>query len=71
MAVLAATKGENVSERQVSDVAREMARIREVVNPRPDYGARFHDPYLRLVEELARRGWIQPALHEHAGRRAQ
>jgi len=71
MAVLAATKGENVSERQVSDVAREMARIREVVNPRPDYGARFHDPSLRLVEELARRGWIQPALHEHAGRRAQ
>jgi D-ribulokinase len=71
MAVLAASKGRNVSERRVSEVAREMVRIREVVTPRPDRVARFHEPYLRLVEELARRGWIQPALREHAGRRAR
>jgi sugar (pentulose or hexulose) kinase len=71
MAVLAASKGRNISERRVSDVAREMVRIREVVTPRPDCVARFHEPYLRLVEELARRGWIQPALREHAVRRAQ
>ena len=71
MAVLAASRGRNVCERRVSEVAREMVRIREVVTPRPDCVARFHEPYLRLVEELARRGWIQPALREHAVRRAQ
>ncbi len=48
-----------------------MIRIREVVSPRPDRVARFHEPYLRLVEELARRGWIQPALREHAERRTK
>lgn len=66
MAVLAAAKG-----RSVSEVAREMIRIREVVNPRPDRTARFHEPYIRLVQELARRGWIQPALREHAERRTK
>ena len=71
IAVLAASKGRNASERCVSEVAREMVRIRDVVTPRPDRIARFHEPYLRLVEELVRRGWIQPALREHAGRRAQ
>ena len=73
MAVLAASnsKARNGSERRVSDVAREMIRIREVIAPRPDRVARFREPYLRLLEELARRGWIQSALLEHAGRRAQ
>ncbi len=73
MAVLAASnsKARNGCERRISDVAREMVRIREVIAPRPDRVARFHEPYLQLVEELARRGWIQPALREHAGRRAQ
>jgi len=73
MAVLAASnsKARGVSERRVSSVAREMIRIREVIVPRPDRVARFHEPYLQLVEELARRGWIQPALREHAGKGAQ
>ena len=73
MAVLAASnsKARSVSERRVSGVAREMIRIRDVVVPRPDRVARLHEPYLRLVEELARRGWIQPALREHAERRTQ
>ncbi|MFZ0420158.1 MAG: FGGY family carbohydrate kinase [Candidatus Sulfotelmatobacter sp.] len=66
MAVLAAAKGGSVK-----DVAREMIRIREVVNPRPDRTARFHESYIYLVKELARRGWIQPALREHAERRAK
>lgn len=68
MAVLAAAGSQT---RSVCDVAREMIRIREVVSPRPDRVARFHEPYLRLVEELARRGWIQPALREHAERRTK
>ena len=71
MAVLAASKGRAVPAQRVSDVAREMVRIREVVTPRPDRVARFHGPYVRLLEELLRRGWIQPALREHAERRVQ
>jgi sugar (pentulose or hexulose) kinase len=64
MAVLAASVG-----RPISHVAKEMVRIGEVIEPRPDRIGRFHEPYLRLVEELARRGWAQPALVEHAMRR--
>ncbi len=64
MAMLAASVG-----RRVSDVAKQMVRIREVIDPRPDRIARFHEPYLRLVEELARRSWVRSALLEHARRR--
>lgn len=71
MAVFDACKGRNVSERRVCDAAREMIRIREVVAPRPDRVARFHEPYLQMVEELARRGWIRPARREHAERRTR
>ncbi|HEY5177638.1 MAG TPA: FGGY family carbohydrate kinase [Terriglobales bacterium] len=65
MAVLAASAG-----RRVSEVAKEMVRVREVIEPRPYRFARFHESYLRLVEELARRGWVQSAVVEHAKRRA-
>lgn len=73
MAILAAanSKARSAPERSVADVAHEMIRIREVIAPRPNRVARFHEPYLRMVEELARRGWIQPALREHAERRAK
>jgi D-ribulokinase len=65
MAVLAASVG-----RRVSDVAKEMVRIREVIEPRPDRAARLREPYIRLVQELSRRGWVQSTLVEHAVRRA-
>ena len=65
MAVLAASVG-----RRVSDVAKEMVRVRAVIEPRPYRFPRFHESYLRLVEELARRGWLQSAVVEHAQRRA-
>jgi D-ribulokinase len=65
MAVLAASVG-----RRISDVAKEMVRIREVIEPRRDRIPRFHEPYLRLLEELARRGWVPSALVEHGKRRA-
>ncbi|MGA9389567.1 MAG: FGGY-family carbohydrate kinase, partial [Candidatus Sulfotelmatobacter sp.] len=64
MAILAASVG-----RRVSDVAKQMVRIREVIDPRPDRSARFHEPYLRLVKELARRDWVQAPLVEHARNR--
>jgi hypothetical protein len=48
-----------------------MVRVREVIEPRPDRTARFREPYLRLVDELARRGWVGAELAAHAKRRAQ
>jgi len=65
MAVLAAAAG-----RKVSEVAGAMVRVREVIDPRPDRAGRFREPYLRLVDELARRGWVAPAVAQHAHRRA-
>jgi sugar (pentulose or hexulose) kinase len=63
MAVLAAaaTRG-----RACADVAGEMCRTREVIEPRADRVERFHEPYLRLVGELERRGWLPPRLARHA-----
>lgn len=65
MAVLAASVG-----RSVSDVAKEMVRIREVLEPRPDRAGRFPEAYVQFIRELSRRGWVQSALVEHAMRRA-
>jgi sugar (pentulose or hexulose) kinase len=65
MAILAATAG-----RKVADVAGSMVRVREVIDPRPDRAGRFRAPYLRLVDELARRGWLASAVAQHAHRRA-
>jgi D-ribulokinase len=64
MAILAAAGGRNVA-----DAASAMVRIREVIDPRPQQAGRFREPYLRLVEELTRRGWVAPTLAQHAHRR--
>ena len=64
MAVLAAASG-----RTVAQAASEMVRIREVIDPRPDRIGRFAESYLRLVDELSRRGWLPAALAAHAGNR--
>jgi D-ribulokinase len=64
MAILAAAAGH-----KVADVAGPMVRIREVIEPRPNGGTRFGEPYLRLIDELARRGWVAPAVAQHAHRR--
>lgn len=64
MAVLAASTGRNVS-----DVAAEMVRIREIVEPRADMTRRYDDPYLRIVDELEGRGWLAPASAAHARER--
>jgi D-ribulokinase len=65
MAILAAAAG-----RQVANVAGAMVRIREVIDPRPDHAGRFREAYLRLVDELARRGWVASNVAQHAHRRA-
>jgi D-ribulokinase len=66
MAVLAASAG-----RRICDVAKEMVRIREVIDPRPDRSARLRGLYLQFVDELARRGWLSSRMVEHAWQRAQ
>ena len=65
MAILAASVG-----RRVADVAKEMVVIQRMIQPRPDRASRFCEPYIRLVRELSRRGWVQSELGEHAMRRA-
>ena len=66
MAVLAASAG-----RRLSDVAKEMVRIREVIDPRPERSARLRGLYLQFVEELARRSWLSSRMVDHARQRAQ
>ena len=53
MAVLAATPG-----RPPAEVAAEMVRIREVIEPRAAVAGHFDEPYRRLVGELTDRGWL-------------
>ncbi len=64
MAILAASPG-----RRTADVAAEMVRVRETVEPRTGRTARFADPYRRLVEELEHRGWLPPEVGAHARER--
>jgi D-ribulokinase len=66
MAVLAASTG-----RHVAEVAVEMVRVPEVIDPRPDHIGRFRAPYIRLINELEFRGWVQPNIADHARRRAE
>lgn len=65
MAILAAAAG-----REVADVADTMVRICEVIDPRPDRTEVFTGPYLRLVDELVRRGWLASTVAQHVHRRA-
>ncbi len=66
MAVLAASVG-----RDAADVAAEMVRIRVTIDPRPGSGERFAAAYVRLADELERRGWLGTALAAHARERAE
>ena len=65
MAVLAASAG-----RPVAEAAGAMVRVREVIDPRPGRTAIFQESYLKLVDELARRGWLPELVAQHAHRRA-
>ena len=65
MAVLAASEG-----RAPSEVAARMVRVHEVIEPRPDHEGRFVEPYVRLVDELERREWLDPGVAGHARARA-
>jgi sugar (pentulose or hexulose) kinase len=66
MAILAASRG-----RPLAETAEKMVRIHERIDPRRDRLGRFNHSYLKLVDELLRRDWIQPDLARHAGKRAR
>lgn len=68
MAVLAASASEG---RHICDVARQMVRIREVIDPQPARSAGLHELYLQFVDEMTRRGWLDPKTAEHARRRVR
>jgi sugar (pentulose or hexulose) kinase len=64
MALLAASQGSHTAE-----AARDMVRIRETLDPRRGSRDRFDDAYLRLVDELEKRGWLPPVAAGHARER--
>ena len=67
MAVLAASASQD---RGLEEVAAEMVHCREVIEPRAERSERFRAPYVRLVDELERRGWLEAAVAAHARARA-
>ncbi|WP_248763299.1 FGGY-family carbohydrate kinase [Pseudarthrobacter sp. SSS035] len=64
MAVLAASP-----DRETADVAAEMVKVRQVLEPRPESAGRFDDSYVRLITELEQRGWLDSTAAEHAIKR--
>jgi len=65
MALLAATPG-----RPPAEVAAEMVRVAAVIEPRARLAGRFDEPYLRLVGELERRGWLPAEVADQVSTRA-
>ena len=61
MAILAASV-----DRTIVEVAEEMVRPCEVIEPRPDRGERFRAPYARLLGELEQRGWLDAEVADYA-----
>ncbi|MEU6252316.1 FGGY-family carbohydrate kinase [Streptomyces sp. NPDC047043] len=51
---------------ELAAVAERMVRIRTVLDPDPDRTALFAEPYARLVDELAARGWLPAPVAAHA-----
>ncbi|MEH6372886.1 FGGY family carbohydrate kinase [Streptomyces sp. KLMMK] len=67
MAVLAAT----ASGATLEDAAAAMIRVRTELRPDPARTARLLPRYLDFVDELTRRGWLEPAVAAHARRKAE
>lgn len=65
MAVLAAS-----SELGLRQAAAAMVKVACVFKPRPQVSERFLEPYLRFVNLLYDRGWIDKGLFDHAEKRA-
>jgi hypothetical protein len=61
MAVLAASVGQSLSQ-----VAKQMTRIRQEIDPQAGAVARLSHLYMRFVDELAQREWLPRGLADHA-----
>ncbi|MFE2036979.1 FGGY-family carbohydrate kinase [Streptomyces scopuliridis] len=48
------------------DAARRMVRIRTILEPRPEAGRRFEEPFATLVDALERRGWLPSDMATYA-----
>ncbi len=66
MALLAASGDQGLAQ-----TAARMVRVREVIEPRQQHADRFREPYVGLVDELQRRGWLERSVAEHARARAE
>ena len=67
MAVLARA---GATESSLGDAAAAMVQLQREIEPRPDRGERFREPYARFVDELESRGWLDSAVADHTRRRA-
>lgn len=65
MAILAAGRT------RPAETAARMVEVRGVIEPEPDSSARFAAAYVRLVDELERRGWLPAATANHARNRIE
>ena len=66
---MAALAAHGTGSGHLTDVADRMVRIHTVLEPRPARTALFAEPYARLVDELATRGWLPPSVAAHAHER--
>jgi sugar (pentulose or hexulose) kinase len=67
MAVLAAAHESG----EIDVLAADMVHVRETMEPVPASLGRYDEAYLRLVEELESRGWLQPVAAAHARTRTR
>jgi sugar (pentulose or hexulose) kinase len=67
MAVLAAT----ASGATLEEATAAMVHLREEHHPDPSRTARLLPVYLDFVDELTRRGWLEPTVADHARRKAE
>jgi D-ribulokinase len=66
MAILASAGG-----RTVVETARQMVHLGDTIEPRGSVSQRLREPYLKLVDELERRGWLDSELASHCRQRAR
>ncbi|MFJ6011572.1 FGGY-family carbohydrate kinase [Streptomyces sp. NPDC092952] len=69
MAILAAYGAGGA--RSLQEAAGRMVRLRHVLHPHPGRTAWYTEPYLTLVDELERRGWLPGRVAAHARTRAE
>lgn len=65
MAILAASTSQ-----PTATTAARMVHVKDRIDPEPDGQSRFTDSYLRLIDELERRGWLETAVAKKTQQKA-